>query len=176
MSPVVIGCSRGDAQNFGGFLKRQSNEIAQLHQFGFNLVLSGEFVEGVVDSQELFVISRDGDFNAVNVHALLVAAATDRLFAAGAVDENPAHGFGGGSEEVGTILKLCLAVFTNQSQPGFVDQRGGLQGLVGCFVGHFRRRQLAQLLIYQRKQFIGSLGVAVLNGLKNLGNVAQSER
>jgi len=54
-----------------------------------------------------------------------------------------------------------------------MHQRGGLQSLVGRFVRHARRSQLAQLLIDQRKQFIGGLGVALFDGLKNAGNVAQ---
>ena len=57
-----------------------------------------------------------------------------------------------------------------------MHQRGGLQSLVRRFVGHARRRQLAQLLIDQRKQFIGGPGIAMLDGLKNAGNVAQQQK
>ena len=54
-----------------------------------------------------------------------------------------------------------------------MDQRGGLQSLVGGFIGHFRRRQFAQFAIDQQQQFIGGPRVALLDGLKNAGNVAQ---
>ena len=54
-----------------------------------------------------------------------------------------------------------------------MHERGGLQGLVGRFIRHARRRQLAQFAIDQRQQFIGGLRVAVFDGLKNAGDVAQ---
>jgi hypothetical protein len=48
-----------------------------------------------------------------------------------------------------------------------------LQSLVGPLMRHARRRQLAQLLIDQWQQFIGGLRVALLDGLKYAGNIAQ---
>ena len=54
-----------------------------------------------------------------------------------------------------------------------MHERGGLQGLVGRFIRHARRRQFAQFAIDQRQQFIGGLGIAVFDGFKNAGNVAQ---
>ncbi len=36
-----------------------------------------------------------------------------------------------------------------------------------------RCRQLAQLMMAQRKRFVGGLGGAVLNGLKNAGKISQ---
>jgi hypothetical protein len=50
-----------------------------------------------------------------------------RAFAAGAVDENASHRFGGGDEEMRAILKLRLCLVADQPQPGFVNERGGLQ-------------------------------------------------
>ena len=54
-----------------------------------------------------------------------------------------------------------------------MDQCGGLQGLIGRFVGHARRSELAQFAIDQRQQFIGGLGIAVFDGFQNAGDVAQ---
>jgi hypothetical protein len=67
------------------------------------------------------------------------------------VDENAAHGFGGGEEEVSTVLPLRFRIAA-QSQPRLVDQRGGLQGLAGRLARHFLRRQYAQLLIDQGQE------------------------
>ena len=76
VSPIVIGGAGGNAQHFGGFLKGHADEVTELHQFSFNLVLSGEFVERVVHGEEFVVVTRRGNFHALKVHALLVAAVT----------------------------------------------------------------------------------------------------
>ena len=119
------------------------------------------------------LVTRPGNVNNFNVHALLVAAMTHRVLAACLLNEDAAHGLGGGTEEMSPAREVWIR-FAHQPQPGFMDERGGLQRLVGRFIGHFRRRELAQLLIDQRQQSIGGLGIAVLNGLQNAGNVAQS--
>jgi hypothetical protein len=41
------------------------------------------------------------------------------------VDQDAAHGLGGGGEEMGAVLKLRVAIFTDEPQPGFVDESGG---------------------------------------------------
>jgi len=61
----------------------------------------------------------------------------------------------------------------NQAQPGLMHQRGGLQSVVGRFPCHSGRGELAQFAINQRQQFVGGFGVAMLDGFKNAGNVAQ---
>ena len=94
-------------------------------------------------------------------------------FAAGAVNENPPHGLGGGGEEMGAVGKLRI-VIADQPQPRLMHERGGLQCLIGRFIRHARSRQLAQFAIDQRQQFIGGLGIALLDGLENAGDVAQS--
>ena len=172
--PIIVGGAGGDAENFGGFLQSHPDEITQLHQFGFELVLSGEFVEGVIDGQELIVINWHRDFHAFNVHPLLIAAVTDRLFAAGLVNQDATHGLGGSGEEVRAVLKLRLTVIAHQTQPRLMHERGGLQSLVRRFVGHSRRRQFAQFAIDQRQQFIGGFGITVFDGLKYARDIAQS--
>ncbi len=53
-----------------------------------------------------------------------------------------------------------------------MHEGGGLQGMARGFVRHLGSGQLAQLLIDQRQQFVGGLGIAVLDSLKNVSNVA----
>jgi hypothetical protein len=101
--------------------------------------LHGKFVERFTDSEELVVVGWRGDLHFLNVHSLQVTAMAKGPFAAGAVNENTAHGFGGGSEKVSAILKLRLTCIAHQPQPGFVDQGGGLQGVARRFVGHLMR-------------------------------------
>ena len=53
-----------------------------------------------------------------------------------------------------------------------MDQCGGLERVVGRFVGHFLRSELAQLVVNQGKQFFGGGRVTLLDGVKYAGNVA----
>lgn len=75
-----------------------------------------------------------------------------------AVGQDPPHGLDGSSEEVGSVLAGGLRV-TTQTQPRFVDQGGRLEVLAGPFVGLLRRRNPAQLVIDQRQQLLGGLGL-----------------
>jgi len=95
--------------------------------------LSGKFVQHLVYGEQFVAVCQPGNFNAFNVHSFLVAAVTDRLFAAGLINEDAAHGLGGGREEMGAIDKFGFRV-ADQPQPRFMHERGGLQRLVGRFV------------------------------------------
>jgi hypothetical protein len=52
-----------------------------------------------------------------------------------------------------------------------MDERGGLQRLVRRFVGHLVGGELAQFFIDQRQQFISGFGVALFDGVENVGDV-----
>lgn len=54
-----------------------------------------------------------------------------------------------------------------------MHERGGLQRLVGRFIRHARRRELAQFAVHRWKQLIGGVWIAMLYGFKNAGDVAQ---
>lgn len=172
MGPIIFGRARGKAEHFRGFIVRHADEIAQLHQFGFGLVRDGEFVERLVDGQELVVDSNGGgQIHILNVHPLLIATVTQRLFAPGAVNENAAHRLGSGPEEVCAAIPLLILV-TNQPQPGFVNQCGRLQGLARRFVRHLVRGEAAQFFIDQRQQLPGGSRIALLSRFKNARDVA----
>ena len=176
VGPVVVRGAGGNAQDFGGFLQSHADEITQLHQFSFDFALSSQFVERLVHGEEFVFVTRPGNFNAFKFHALVVATVTHGAFAAGLVNEDAAHGLGGGGEEMSAIGKLRI-IISNQAQPSFMNElRGRLQGLVGRFIRHACRRQLAQLAINQRQQFIGGLGVAVFDGLKDECDVTQQQK
>src|ERR1035438_7282265 len=62
MGPIIVGSAGGNAQNFGGFLQSQPYKIAELHQFGFGLVLGGEFVERLVHAARAGFSAAPPDF------------------------------------------------------------------------------------------------------------------
>jgi hypothetical protein len=51
-----------------------------------------------------------------------------------------------------------------------MDEGGGLKGLAGGFAGHPGGGQVAQFLIYEREQLLGSLPLAGVERLQNPGN------
>ena len=61
-------------------------------------------------------------------------------------------------------VPLLNLIFVNQAQISFVDERGGLECLPWRFLGHFRRRQFAQLIVDERQKLLGSMRIALLNG------------
>ena len=63
----------------------------------------------------------------------------------------------------------CLDV--HQPKIGFVDQGRGLERLAGLLLGQFLRRQLAQLVVDQRQKLLGGVGIALLDGGQDAGNV-----
>jgi hypothetical protein len=92
-------------------------------------------------------------------------------FAADFVNEDAAHGLSGGGEEMGAPVDFGIGI-AGLAQPGFMDQRRRLQRITRGFVRHPGGRQLAQLLIDQRQQFIGGPGVALVDGVEDAGDVA----
>ncbi len=132
----------------------------------------GQSVERVIDGQEMVLVGGHGDVHVFDIHALQAAAVTAGEFAAGVVDEEMAHGLGGGGEEMGATIKGRVFA-ADEAHPDLMHQGGGLEGVTRRTVGHFIRRELAQFRIDQRQQLIGGLRIAVLDGLKNAGHVAQ---
>jgi hypothetical protein len=158
VGPPAFGGGFGDAEHFGGFLDLQSHEVAELDQFGLPRLQRGEAIQGVVEREQLIVGRGAGDFEFVHVEVFGAGAATLAAFAAGAGDKDAAHRLGGGAEEVRAVLPR-LVRRVHELQPGFVDERGGLERVAGGFAGHLVRGQAAQFVVNHRQQFVGGLGV-----------------
>src|SRR6266545_5269070 len=77
VGPVILGGARGNAERVRCFVIGHADEVTQLHQFRFDLVLDCEFVERFADGEELVVIGWSGHVHFLNVHALLAAAVAD---------------------------------------------------------------------------------------------------
>ena len=171
---MAFGGRCGDTEDFRRFFKGQANQISQLHQFGLFLIPRGEFVQCFVDGEQFVVAGNCRDVNVLNVPALPAAAVALRLFAAGALDEDAAHGFGRRTEEMTATLELRLAVLADKSQPGFVNVRGGLQGLARHLIRHFVRGEFAEFLIDEWEQLLGSVRIAASDGVENLRAVTHA--
>src|SRR5262249_61977222 len=109
------------------------------------------------------------------VHAGRGAAVLDTLLAAGALDEDAAHGFGGRGEEVAAVTPLGLPgrmAPQDQPQVGFVDEGGGLERLAGLLLGQLLGREPPQLVIDQRQELARRVGVAFVDGRQDTRDVA----
>lgn len=73
----------------------------------------------------------------------LAGAALASQTAAGEIRQNLAHQVGGHSEEMAAALERGSAL-VNQSDVGFVDQGGGLQGMIAALAAHVGGRQSAK--------------------------------
>jgi hypothetical protein len=95
--------------------------------------------------------------------AALLAMVTPR-----ALDQNTAHGLGGGAEKVGAVLEAGIS----QSHPRLVYERGGLESVTRLLARHLRPCELAQFCIDQWEQLLAGTGIAVLDCFKNARDVS----
>ena len=89
---------------------------------------------------------------------------------AGVLDEDAAHGLGGGGEEVAAAVPLLGLFRVHQAQVGFVDEGGCLQGLAGLFLGQALGGQLAQLVVHEGQELLRGVGIALLDGGQDAGH------
>lgn len=174
VGPVALGCAVGDTQQVGRLLKGEAGEIFLFHELGLARVVGGEAIERLVDEKQLLVVpERRGDVEAGVTGADLRELATmaDGALAAGIVNQDTPHALGGGGEEMGTVgpLRLCV---TAEAQPDFVDERGGLQGLAGRFVGQLGGGECAQLVVDERQQLRGRVRIVLPDPLEDEGDFA----
>src|SRR5262249_48404129 len=72
-----------------------------------------------------------------STHCAASAAPLPSFLAPGVVDENAAHRFGRGGEEVSAAVPVLDLVHVHQPEVRLMDQGGGLEGLAGPFPRQF---------------------------------------
>jgi hypothetical protein len=83
------------------------------------------------------------------------------------IDEDPAHGLGGGGKEVGPIRELHSRRITasrQQAQVRLMRKRCGVKSLSGPFVGKHSRGKLAQIVVNQRQELVKRATIASFHG------------
>ncbi len=145
--PVPVGGTPGNPHRGGGLVQGQSSEEAELDQFRTRSVPPGEFLQGVVDGDEVVVRGLVRDEDAFEIDPLSTTASLVSALVPGAVNEDAAHGLGGGREEVPAAVPPGGRVTPDQSDVRLVDQRSRLQGLARFLLGHPGDGELAQLVV-----------------------------
>ena len=74
-----------------------------------------------------------------------------RLLAACLVDEDAAHGLGGGTEEVGTAVPFLTLISAKEPEVRLVHKSSSLEGLARLLEGQLLGGQFAQFLVDQRQ-------------------------
>src|SRR5262249_2561360 len=90
---------------------------------------------------------------------------------AGVLDEDAAHGLGGGGEEVAAPLPVRPRARADQPQVGLVDQGGRLQRLARLLLSQALGGEAAQLVVDQRQQLGGGVRIALLDGGQDAGDL-----
>ena len=143
VGPVAVGRALRQAEAPCRLRQRQAGEDAQLDQAGDQRFLACESGQRRIDGQQVAASLIDGQLSLQQVVPLPAPAVLLGLFASGLIDENAAHGLGGGGEEVAAAVPVLRRFGAHQAQVGLVDQGGGLEGLAGRFLGHLPGRQPA---------------------------------
>src|SRR5439155_17233695 len=107
------------------------------------------------------------------VNALHCAAVFDALLATGVLDEDAPHRLRRRREKMAAAIPFLILI-SGETQPRFMYERRGLQGVTRLLVGHLVRRELAQFAIDKRQQFLRSFGIAMLNRVENASDLAHA--
>src|SRR5207249_4394449 len=89
--------------------------------------------------------------------------------------ENSPHGLGRGRKEMASIVPV-RGPRTDKTQICFMNESGGLKGLALRQPRHPRRSEMAQLVVNQRKQFLGGAGIALAHAVEDARNIAHASR
>ncbi len=153
----------------GDLRKGEAAEEAQGNDPGAFGVLRFQPDEGLVNHQDAVVGGGGGEVQVVDVQPLCPLAALEAGLGAGVIDEDAAHGQGRGAEEMHAVVPTRVFL-VHQSQPRFMHERGGLQGLPRGFAGHAGGREVAQLVVNEGEQLFGGPTLAALNGGQQEGD------
>ena len=100
-----------------------------------------------------------------------VAAVLLALLPAGGVHQDPPHGQSRGGKEVAAVVPAGGVCGSDEPQIRFVHEGRRVQGVAGCLLGHPGGRQFPQLIVHQRQQLPGGMGVALCKVRQDAGDV-----
>ena len=161
----------GKTECLGNLGVVQPHEIAKLDHLGLEGIRHCQAVKRFMDGQYRLVGVFDRQRDMIQRHPFQMAPVPRSGLRAGSLNQEAAHGLGGGGKEVATIIPV-LRASPDQPQPGLVDQRGGLEGVSGRFVGHLVRGQSAEFFVDEREQFLSGLGFALLHAVEYARDIA----
>jgi len=142
VSPIPLGSSQRYPSRLGSLCHAEADEVPELDQLSRDCVVLFRGSEGPVQRDQIVRGWAGQDTVFLERDTMPVAAATGLLLSPRALDENPPHGLGGGSEEVTAAVPLLRPRLVDEPDVRLVDQRRGLERLAGLLLGQFLGGQL----------------------------------
>jgi hypothetical protein len=168
--PVALHGVDGEPQDFGRFLDGESSKVAQLHHAALAAVEPGQFVERLVQGEEIDVAGGRFRHAFVERHAQRLPAALGEAAAAGVVHQDAPHHLRAQRQEVRAAL-AAKPPGTDQLEVGLVDQCRGFETKAGAPAPEVPVRDPPQRRIHEIDQVIQRLRVAVVPGDEHRGDV-----
>src|SRR5262249_29685712 len=104
VGPVPVRRAQGDAQRRRGLLGRKPGEVAELDDFRGDRLLVVQSLQGFVEGHKVVAGLFRFDLQIFQVNASPPAAVADAVLPPSLVDEDAAHGLGGGGEKVAATV------------------------------------------------------------------------
>ncbi len=117
------------------------------------MLCAGEFVERVVNGEQLVVGGGGGKVQFIQLYALLAAAMAKGALAR-ALSMRMRRMASAAAAKKWARLANFRGFLAHQSEPRLVNQRRRLERLPGGFVRHPLRGEFAQFVVDQREQFV----------------------
>src|SRR5262249_10328579 len=156
-----------EAEGYRGLLDRQRGKIAQFHYLRGHGFLPSQPLQGFIQSQEELGSLLVDDIEPIQSEALASAAMAAAAFAPRPLDADAPERFSRSSKEVAATLPGLRFVFIHEPKVGLVHQSSSIERLARLFTGQPLPGELAQLVINQRQELLGGLGVPLLDGRQN---------
>src|SRR5262249_33728355 len=128
VAPLPVQGARRPAEDFRRLIRRQPAEVAQQHDLRLRGVLFLQLFQGLVDGEDVRAGRLEDSTGLVQLLAPPPAAPHGAGLAPRLLDEDVAHGAGGGEEEVPPRLPGDVAL-VGQAPVRPVERRRRLQGL-----------------------------------------------
>jgi hypothetical protein len=173
-SPVAANCAFVYIHKGGDFLEVEADKEVEFNDLGFFLIDLGQGIKSFMNLLDEVVL-RCADLNRLELDGLLPATAATSFFAAGAVNQDTAHDFGGGSEKA-LAIRVALVPLTGQTNPSLMNQGRCLQRVSWSFSGQLGRGESTKFLVNERQQLFCDSWICFLDGLKDSRHAAHRAR
>ena len=173
--PDIVSFSRRDLQNLSRLLVREARKITkidQLHGLGLRL---GQLFECFVKCDEVVIFRRNGWLDFAQRYLLSISPTFQSFLAMGLINQKSTHRFSSRSKEVAARIPVLCLFDIDKPKVGIMHQCRRLQRLPRLFLRHLRGGELAQLIVNERQQFRGCLGIAVFDRLQDAGDVRHAQ-
>src|SRR5262249_50702817 len=111
-------------------------------------------------------------FKTIEIDFAVVSSTLQPCLVPRSVQENAAHGFGGGGEEVTAAVPVLSFFHIHEAEIRLMHESSRLERLAGLFQRQLLPGKLAQLVINQWQQLLRSVRIALLDSAQNARDLA----